>query len=259
MKKLLFAIFMACSYSLHASPENITFIFLTEESAKTVLDSIEKVQFGPLSAENSIPKNCIPMGDGCFHPQHGFIESDEDTKKEAVKEVPSAEAQVKTINSLETNMIDCEEGNHFDIFCGKSKKDEKKAEIEVWFDVSTSMRRVDWDIKDTYCKRRAFGEKLRRDCKKGVSFSSYNTSIKEVSDLSVLCTYVGDNNSKRLIQWIDNSTAKHLIVITDIDEMSTQFNDYLDMLGAKIVGVGTKPFYSTDLDEWAEKNLKSCY
>lgn len=246
---------------LHASPDNITFIFLTEESSKAVLDLVTPTPFGALIAEASQPKGCVPMGDGCFHPQHGFIpnEEEDNSKKPKKREAVSEQSKVKTINSLETNLIKCEKGNYFDIFCGKSRKEGKPGELEIWFDVSTSMRKVDWNHKDAFCKRRAFGEKLRRDCKKGVSFSVYNTSIKQVSSLNSVCTYKGDNNTKRLTKWIDGSKAKHLVIITDIDEMSVQLKDYLDMLGAKIVGVGTKPFFSADLSKWSKRNLKSCY
>ncbi len=246
-----------------ASPEKLTFIFLTEESAKAALDLINHVPYGGLLAEANMPEGCAPMGDGCFHPQFGFIPYEDSEKEKSKKapqgETPSEQAKVRTINSLETDMIKCEEGNHFDIFCGKSKKDSKPGDVEIWFDISTSMRKVDWNHKDPMCKRQQFATKLERDCKAGISFSVYNTSIKQISQLNTICTSKGDNNSKRLTEWIDNSQAKHLVVITDIDEMSGQLKDYLDMIGANIVGVGVKPFYSADLQEWAKKNLKSCY
>jgi hypothetical protein len=246
-----------------ASPEKLTFVFLTEEVAKSALDLINYVPFGGLLAEANTPKDCAPMGDGCFHPQYGFIPNTDleknESKKPPKEEAPSEASKVRTINSLETNMIECEEGNHFDIFCGKSKKDSRPGDVEIWFDISTSMRKVDWNHKDPMCHRQQFATKLERDCKAGISFSVYNTSIKQISQLSTICTSKGDNDSKRLTQWIDNSQAKHLVVITDIDEMSGQLKDYLDMIGANIVGVGVKPFYSTDLQDWAKKNLRSCY
>lgn len=213
-------------------------------------------------AEANQPEGCTPMGDGCFHPQFGFIpnEETEDNKKKApAREVVSEQSKVETINSLETDMIKCEDGNYFDIFCGKSKKNKKPGNVEIWFDVSTSMRKVDWNHEDPMCNRQQFATKLERDCKAGVSFSVYNTSIKEISQLSTICTSKGENNTPRLTEWIDNSKAKHLVVITDIDEMSGQLKDYLDMIGANIVGVGVKPFYSADLTAWAQKNLKSCF
>jgi hypothetical protein len=244
-----------------ASPEKLTFVFLTEESYKATLDLINHVPFGPLVAEANQPKGCVPMGEGCFHPQYGFIPNEEESekKKKPPKVEVSGQSKVETINSLETDMIKCEDGNYFDIFCGKSKKNSRPGDVEIWFDVSSSMRKVDWNHKDPMCKRQQFASKLQRDCKAGISFSVYNTSIKQISQLSSICTSKGENNSRRLTQWIDNSQAKHLVVITDIDEMSGQLKDYLDTMGASIVGVGLRPFNSADLENWAQKELKTCY
>lgn len=262
MRIVFLAFLFLFSPVTNASPEKLTFVFLTEEAYKATLDLINHVPFGALIAEANRPEGCTPMGDGCFHPQFGFIPNEEDGDEKAKKPpkaVDSEQSKVDTINSLETDMIKCEDGNYFDIFCGKSRKESKPGNVEIWFDVSTSMRKIDWNHKDPMCKRQQFATKLQRDCKAGVSFSVYNTSIKQISQLNSICTSKGENNSKRLTQWIDNSQAKHLVVITDIDEMSGQLKDYLDIMGAKIVGVGLKPFYSEDLQKWAQKNLKACY
>ena len=168
---------------------------------------------------------------------------------------------MKTINSDHTNLVKCDEGNYFDIYCGKSNKKVVNTNFEVWIDISTSMRRVDFTKgSDDTCQLHNFAMKLNRDCKKGVTLKAFNTSIKEISDTSIICNYVGLNDVNKLTKWIDVSNATELLIITDINELTTALQNYIDTISAKVYGVGTTAFQVTELlkDDLFKKLTKQC-
>lgn len=269
--KAFIILWVMFSTSVFASPAKITFIFLSEIQAQALYKALEKYQqerYGVkqlMSLVQGPPANCAPMGDGCFHPQHGFIPNESVEKKPYVEKKPKP-FKLKTINSDQTDLIDCDENNYFGLYCGKAKKNKGSSQFEVWFDVSTSMRRVDYSKNakagegDGYCQRRNFALKLQRECKKGVTLRSFNTGLKEISDTSGLCQYVGLNDVKRLISWINNSDAKELVIITDIDELTSGLQNYLDKISADVHGVGTTAFQVDTLleDKFFKKISKSC-
>ncbi len=199
--------------------------------------------------------NCMPMGDGCFHPQYGYMEKKSVTSPTLLKE---EDIKLKTFNAVEANMINCDKENYFDIFCGKEKNTISNSEIEIWFDISSSLRAVDYSKDDSFCNRRSFMTKVMDDCKNKVNISVYNTALKQVGDHSSVCMSYGTNDEKKLLQWMKDSQAKLLIIITDIDEMSRAMRDFLEENGAKFIGDGVKPFTSTDLIDYAKDISKQC-
>lgn len=202
-------------------------------------------------------KTCVPMGDGCFHPQYGMIV--EETKSKPIAEDDQEEFQLRTINALETNLVDCKEGYHFDIFCGKTTPVEKPAPIEFWVDISSSMRNVDSDITKPGCYRKTFIKNILDQCpQNSVDVSVYSNSIKLMDTLDTVCLSYGMNSPKRFRDWIEASTAEHLFIITDIDEMTGELRDFLDEKGANIVGIGAKDFSVKDLDSYSKDFLKTC-
>jgi hypothetical protein len=250
----LFLFILLSIGNVQASPSKITFVFLSEITAQALYDAMDLLKKKnndeyALTAEG-FPKNCEPMGDGCFHPQLGFIEAEENNVKKPFVEKKQKPFKLKTINSDSTNLVKCDDGNYFDIFCGKSNKRIESHDFEVWFDISTSMRRVDYTKGEAQsCQLENFALKLRRECKKGVTIKAFNTSIKQLSDTAGICTYHGLNDVNKLTKWIDNSKAKHLVIITDIDELTTPLQNYLDTVSAKVYGVGTTAFQVTQLLE----------
>lgn len=262
---LLFLVALFLS-TAHATPKKIEMIFLSPHKVSQLLKIIDKQDANKMYsflAENA-NDNCIPMGDGCFHPQYGYLDKKPNVPVK-IKEEPakqeSAEAPVKvnTFNAIETNLINCDKGNYFDIYCGKAH-DEKVAqsEIEIWFDISSSLKQVDYSKDPNFCNRRSFMGKVKDSCKDKVKVSVYNTSLKEVGDYSSVCMAYGTNDEKKLVQWMKDSQAKHLILVTDIDEMSRAMRDFLDENGAKYIGDGVKPFTSSDLVEYAKELTKQC-
>lgn len=215
------------------------------------------------SVELTQKYDCTPMGDGCFHPQLGFIKEHADslTKEEfEKKKTEKTLKQLKTINSMDVNVIDCKDGNYFDIFCGKAKKDLAPAgDMEVWIDTSSSMKRVDFNGDEDHCLRRSFAEKLIHSCPKAkLSISVFNTSKKMLGGHDTLCLNYGLNDEKRLMRWIENSRAKHLVIVTDVDELSPSLRTFLDNNGAIMHGGDYANFDGEKLIKASSELINSC-
>lgn len=240
-----------------ATPQKIEMIFLSPLKVSMILellDQYQNIKYSKAIAQNDM-ENCTPMGDGCFHPQYGFIPKEE-KKLPALDE--DKKLELKTFNAVETSLVNCDKDNYFDIFCGKTRAATSFSEIEIWFDISSSLKSVDYNKDPEQCARRTFMEKVAQSCKGRIRASVYNTSIKEVGDHSGVCEAYGTNDQSRLIKWIKDSKARHLLVVTDIDEMSTEMRDLLESNGAKMTGDGVKAFTSSDLLEYAKDFSKLC-
>ncbi|MGZ3788124.1 MAG: hypothetical protein ACXVLQ_06350 [Bacteriovorax sp.] len=276
MKNFLVAVLLLVSFKLQATPQKIEMIFLAPQKVSALLEIIEKNKTRAYTTfaqnDQTYMDNCVPMGDGCFHPQYGYLNrkpvvNSQSAPVEAsspVAEAPTTSAvakdpelQLKTFNAVETSMVNCDKGNYFDIFCGKERARGKFAEVEIWFDVSSSLRAADYNKDPNYCNRRTFLTKVMDGCKDRVSASIYNTSLKQIGDLSSVCLSYGGNDEAKILQWIKDSQAKTLLIVTDVDEMSKAMRDFLDSHGAKYIGE-MKPFTSTDLVDYAKDFVKSC-
>ena len=99
-----------------AEAKNIHVIFLSRPgvSLKPFLEPI--VNLGLVA--NNYKEKCVEMGEGCFHPQHGLVVDPEKLKKLGIQK----DVEVKTINAEEINLVDCDKGYYFDMYCGKAKK-----------------------------------------------------------------------------------------------------------------------------------------
>lgn len=262
MKKIIFLGLILLSANVFATPKKIEMIFLSPNKTASLLEMIDHMQNVSKYkqfAENEL-ENCVPMGDGCFHPQLGFIEKTQMDKKENTKPklVNDEEVKLKTFNAVETSVVNCDKGNYFDIYCGKAQNIIKNSDTEVWFDISSSLRQVDYSKDPNFCNRRAFLEAVHNKCKGKVDFSIYNTSLKQVGDYSSVCLSYGTNDEKRLLTWMKDSQAKRLLIVTDVDEMSEEMRSYLELNGAKVVGDGVKAFTSNDLVKYASEFVKGC-
>jgi uncharacterized protein YlxP (DUF503 family) len=243
-----------------ATPRKIEMIFLSPEKVSMILELLDKYEVMKMSSHLSQNEmdNCVPMGDGCFNPQYGYIEKKVETPKNDPTILEDKQFELKTFNAIEINMINCDKNNYFDIFCGKESANAAPAEIEMWFDISSSLRTVDYNKDPDQCARRAFMEKVMATCKNKVNVSIYNTSLKQIGDHSSVCMAYGLNDESRLVRWMKDSKAKYLLLITDIDEMSAEMRDFLSSNGAKMTGDGTKAFTSKDLIDYAKEFTKMC-
>lgn len=263
MKTIFGFTILIFSMSAFATPAKIEMIFLSPEKVVQLLELIEKknndaVVLGFLAQTDQELKNCVPMGDGCFDPQLGYIEKKPDPSFKTLVVPKDLELKLRTFNAVETSLVTCDKGNYFDIYCGKEKANKKPAEIEIWFDISSSLRTVDYNKDPEHCSRRSFMTKVTEGCKDKVRVSVYNTSLKEIGDLSGVCMAYGTNDEDRLIRWMKESKAKHLLIVTDIDEMSRGMKDFLESQGAKLTGDGVRAFTSADLVEYSKDFTKLC-
>ncbi len=260
MKKiLLFICFnLLLSMSLKAAPLKMEMIFLSPKKMSMILDLIDQYQRIKYSqyVSQSEGEKCVPMGDGCFHPQFGFIEKKNEVKTPELLEEKKFE--LKNFHSLETNIVDCDKSYAFDIFCGKAQAGSANSMIEVWFDISSSLRTVDYNRDPEQCARREFMEKIQKSCGNKVSFSVFNTSLKQITDLGSACLGHGTNDQKKLLRWMTETKAKQLVVVTDIDEMSEEMKDFLESRGAKMTGDGVKAFTADDLVDYAKEYVRFC-
>jgi hypothetical protein len=274
MKILLGTIILFFSVSAIATPKKIEMIFMAQGKITQLIQMLDnkdsEMVLKKIAQDQTYQDNCVPMGDGCFHPQYGYLDrkpvvtspppaTDTTPKVElgaqGVSDAKTPDFQLKTFNATETSLVNCEKGNYFDIFCGKAKAQGKPAEVEIWFDVSSSMRAIDYNKDPNYCNRRSFLTKVMEGCKDKVSAYIYNTSLKQLGDSASACLSYGGNDEDKLMQWIKDSQAKTLLIVTDLDEMSKGMRDFMDREGAKLIGE-MKPFTSTDLPGYAKEFSK---
>lgn len=263
--KIAAILFCLLPFKLKANPGQIQVWFLVESKVSARLHRQEMrpplkniFWVSKLLAQSDF--NCIPMGDGCFHPQTGLVTKSEPVvEAKKVEEDDSADKKLRVINAEDVSLIDCKKDYYFDIFCGKDKKiNSSNNTLEVWVDNSASLKGIDVPRDGDYCFRRSFAEKLKNACNGKVDFSVYNTSIKPTSDLSQICLNRGGNDEARLIRWISNSNAKKLIVVTDIAELTEKFEIFLNSIGADIRGADSQGITASDLDNYIPEIKKLC-
>lgn len=271
MKKLL-PFLLLFSTTLWATPKKVEVWFLSPPKTANLFDSLLKLNNGSnhkvAVMDEEVLKNCTPMGDGCFHPQFGYINEKplaiSDEKKEVLPAKSAKEPKVvtpKTINAIETDLINCDKDYYFDIYCGQAKKEgaATKGKMEIWVDISSSFRAVDYAKESGFCERRSFVTRVLDGCPSGfIEVSVFDTGKKALGDRSTLCTSYGMNSTKRMIEWISSSETNYLLLITDIDELNSEFDDYLTSIGAKYRGVGVKPMYASEMGEIASEILLQC-
>lgn len=258
IKKLLPLLTLSIlSFSLLAEVEKVDIYFLSRPTAALNLPLLNPKLKG-LYVENLLDADCVPMGDGCFHPQYGLIE---DKEKKKVKEDPKG-GELKTINAEEVNLVNCDDEFYFDLYCGKAdkkqKKDTRPSDFELWVDTSASMRQVDFSTEDAYCDRRRLVALLKKDCKKDFDISVFNTTKKRLSTLDNLCINHGTNNGDRVVSWLKQTDTKHVVIITDMEEYVGAFREYLDSIGANIHGIGVDPLLSSELKDLEDEFLEFC-
>jgi len=237
-----------------AKPLKVSAIFLSSDIKTSFNTQDKKLKLYGMLAERT--EKCVKMGDHCFHPQYGIVKEGEEKES---KGVSSPDVEIKHVNLDDVNELKCNKGTFFDFYCGQIKK-EKKAQtgLEVWVDTSSSMRRVDYTKSDNYCERRFALSSLQKKCKSKFTLHGFDTGKRELLGLGQVCRNVGTNDGRRLTKWIKSSNAKHLVVVTDIDEFNGVFREYLQLIDAEIIGVGTKSLTSKDLTTILSRYSTSC-
>lgn len=204
---------------------------------------------------------CQELGEYCFDPQFGLYKKD-DSNNELVEtsKIATDGPAIPAGKSLDRDIINCDSTNYFDIFCGKARKSEpKKSPLDVWIDTSSSMREFDFIQKDGNCFRKTFAMSLDSGCgfNQKVNVMMFDTSIKQAGTMDQLCNNQGLNDYKRLMDWIERSDAKKLIVITDIYELHKEFADFIEKNNGKIRG-DKDALTAKSMVDLAENLSKSC-
>lgn len=256
MKKILLCCLLIKVQLVFAFPKKIEVIFVAPEKVSSLMEMLPK-HFAMTSSLFAQNVHCQPVDGGCFHPQLGFIP--EKTEK-TVPVQPMEDQKLRTINSLDVDMIDCKEGNYFDIFCGKAKKEDvTPPDMEIWVDTSSSMRRIDFSNDQHFCERRTFVETLLRECsKKKINVAIFNTSIKQMGVHDSLCLNHGLNDEGRMKKWIEATKVNHLIIITDVDELSPSYRSFLEEHNAVMRGGDYGDIPAAKLKELALQVGKTC-
>lgn len=255
--KFLFFVF-TCLLPLttFAWPKNVELIFVSIDKKEAINKNIKAL------TQNSkkVALLCEKRGEYCFDPQVGLYKPDSE-EEVAHEKISSQEdlPSIETAKSVDRNMIECDGSNRFDIFCGKAKKVEsqKNVSLELWIDVSSSMKQVDNPDKSGQCFRESFARMIDQKCK--TSISVFNETKKEFSTYRGLCGNVGLNRTMELVKSLEGVTTENVIIITDIFEATEQVINFIENLkGGKVRGVKT-PVYARDLKEIASDIMKkSC-
>lgn len=231
---MLYIWLLLFSTSLLAVPQNLEVWFIAHEKKSALLDIIKE----PMrTSPTLVSRQCEPMGDYCFDPQYGLYRPDNEW--EAVRfEEKEDKPQVQP-TGFDRDLIDCDKKNGFDIFCGKATAVKApNYQLEVWVDTSGSMREYDFTDEHGGCYRKSFITRLDDACPFGkkLNVMMFDTSIKQVGAFDTLCMNVGLNSTARIIDWIERSDAKNLIILTDINEYTKEFTDYLLSKNGKLKG-----------------------
>lgn len=204
---------------------------------------------------------CQEMGDFCFDPQYGLYKKD-DALKEVV-ETKVIETEGPTIpygKSVERDLINCDPKNYFDVFCGKARAaTAATAKLDLWVDTSGSMREFDYADKSGGCYRKSLVKALDNSCgfNQKANVMVFDTSIKQASNMEQLCYNQGLNDYKRLMDWVERSEAKKLVIITDLYEFHKEFSDYIESKHGKLRG-DKDPLTAKQMVELADQLAKSC-
>lgn len=233
MLALLLVIF---SQALWATPHELEVWFVTPPASTLRLDILHPSLF----RRNLIASApCEQVGDYCLDAKTGTLTprfSPPPVEPEEITLPYQALPQLPTASSLDRQLVNCEQGFTFDIFCGKAKPDVKSAgfnELEIWMDLSSSMRSVDGGEE---CYRKKFLQALHGLCEKSKpKVMGFDVELREIS-VGESCINRGLNDVKKMMEWIEESKSKKLIVITDVYEYQAEFAAFLSEKNAKIKG-----------------------
>lgn len=236
--------------------------------------SIDKVAtLEPLLNEKRVPSamvaqalQCQPMGDYCFDPQVGLYKAGEQNsvQEQILYEELDETEKFKdpgTASSLDRQLVNCEGEQVFDIFCGAAvEKKGPKLKIEVWIDISGTMKQVDFLGHDQSCYRESFVRSLDVACpfNQKMKVQLFNESKKEAGQMSDVCLNYGLNEADRLINYIEKSEATHLIVITDIFEAHERFINFIETSGTGTIKGLKEPLYAKDMKNMVQDLSKKC-
>lgn len=241
-----------------AAPKEIEVWFLSNAKTSQLMEILNRP--GLIYLPRTAELQCHEMGDYCFDPQYGLYKKD-DQNSEIVEtqKIQNDGPSIPSGKSVDRDLITCDSSNYFDVFCGKARAEKGVAKFDLWIDTSSSMREFDYLEKDGSCYRKSLVKKLDETCafNEKVNVMMFDTSIKQASNMDQLCLNQGLNDYKRLMDWIERSEAKKLIVITDIYEFHREFSDFIEKKNGKLLG-DKDPLTAKQMFDLVEQLAKSC-
>lgn len=205
---------------------------------------------------------CEPVGDFCFDSRLGLYPKTRVPPREP--EAPLIDdglPQLPTATSLDRTLVNCDAQYAFDIFCGRATREESPTAggaLEIWIDVSSSMRAMDPETKDGSCFRSQLVTKMRSSCKAGsVTIKGFDTSLRDLGAAEGACVNQGMNNAKRLMEWMEESKAQKILLITDVYEYQAELAQFLEAKVAKIRG-DRGSFPAAQMLDYATELAKAC-
>ena len=259
MIKLIFLLMFI--QSALAVPLNIEVWFISAHKKAEVQRMINERPYVLRSLTAEL--QCQQMGDFCFDPQYGLYKKDDaGAEVDTSKAINEKSPEIPQAGTLDRDLISCDSKNYFDVFCGKAKKEataKANFKLDLWIDTSSSMREMDFSDKEGGCFRKSMLKRLDASCpfNQKVNVMMFDTSIKQAGSMDSLCTNQGLNDSKRMIDWIERSDAKKLVIITDIYEFHKDFADYIESKHGKFRG-DKDPIVAAELLDMVDDLARSC-
>ncbi len=261
MKLLILTFIITLATSAFAEPKKLEVWFLSVDKVSFIESILPKTKYSKLTAQYQ----CQKVGDYCFDPQIGLYKKEKDKIVEArdyseldTKEVFKEEGEYK-----EGEYDPCTNPGQFNIFCKKRlKKAVKKSskKLELWVDISSTMKQVDPTDYQTACIRERFLKRVNGACPLNEKMKVYifDENRKELGNFDRVCLNSGLNRVDRLMRDIKASEAESLIIITDIYEAKAEFIDFVEQVaGGSVKGID-KPLYAKNILDDVSRIQKMC-
>lgn len=264
--KSIFVLLVFLTTSVWAKPARFEVWFLSIDKAAVFHEYSPAMKSQHVSVAQGSPQ-CQPMGEYCFDPQIGLykkqngVKAIDSTVDQAILDKSEKYEFMEPGDSVNRNLINCDKSHGFDIFCGKSKAGAQNSNVnlEVWIDVSSTMKQVDFSGFDKKCTRELFLERLNQTCPMNQKMKVYyfNEARKEAGSFDRACLSNGLNNMKRILDDVKISSRKNIVIVTDIFEANQEFISNIEALGGIVKGLDN-PIYAKDLLTDLKRIRKMC-
>ncbi len=249
------------SIPVMAAPASIEVWFLSNAKVSEIQKLLDRPQY--VYYKRTAELQCQEMGDFCFDPQYGLYKKgdvDAEVSGEEEKIENRKAPSIPSAKSVDRDLITCDPNNYFDIFCGKSQKQGKfEPKLDLWIDTSSSMKEFDFIDSNGGCYRKSLVKRLDETCgfNQKVNVMMFDTSVKQAGSMDSLCNNQGLNDYKKLMDWIERSDAKRLVIITDKYEFHTEFANFIESKHGKFRG-DKDALKASDLLNLVDELEKTC-
>lgn len=239
------------SFSLFAAPKKIIVNFFDSKDLTSLLNTSAQ----SLVAKNVYELKCQKMGEYCFDPQVGLYKAGKENEAVQVKNESVVDPSLKKVRGLgdqgffNTQLINCDKNNFYDVFCNKGKKSKNikeytRSKNEIWIDGSGAVKVFDTSKLEKTCKREDFIKLLKSSCTKNNFYQFYSISnVKKQLGTSSQACQSSDEKIKidKLIAWMNSSNANTIHIYLDEFYAQGKFMAYLKTKpNIKVNGIDTK-------------------